>query len=102
MKCTIFAFGACSTLVLSGCYFGNRTIDIPDEKSLEEVAKRYDNQAASSRSGTHAASMPTPHNCSVIRLLYGRAQRRRHSHPPSGQYRRYQPRMWATVSSLES
>lgn len=39
MKCTIFAFGACSTLVLSGCYFGNRTIDIPDEKSLEEVAE---------------------------------------------------------------
>jgi hypothetical protein len=35
----IFAFGACTALVLSGCYFGNQTIDIPGEKTLEEVAE---------------------------------------------------------------
>ncbi len=39
MNCTFFGFAACSALALSGCYFGNQTIDIPGEKSLEAVAE---------------------------------------------------------------
>ena len=39
MKCMIFVFGACTALVLSGCYFGNQTIEVSDEKKLEALAK---------------------------------------------------------------
>ena len=34
-----FVFGLCGGLMFSGCYFGNLTINVPDEKSLEAVAE---------------------------------------------------------------